>query len=336
MVNNVDKELLVKFSEIIKKYKIDSLNGNEIIESEKDKEILDQVSFLTSQNNEYQVIVNQLLYAQPNEIDNLINNFFENKQENELSEEEEISNLYGVSESSIKRLHLNNGNELFQFYSPDVGKVIVLENGRKGESLLSQLQKYQSLKTEYQTENENNNSKNILMDIRKDSNLELSFYPVSDIRNHQEEIDNLSDDSFRLLQYIMLNATDLDVQLINLENLVYLDSNNNMREVIFDMDHNPSVSIPRGEESDDTNTYNSFVDSPSEASSDIDDMLSNDVVDEDDYSVQEKEAPEEKNNNKVYQLTRDNNQSGFVSNAIVIIGLIVVYFLVVCLFLYLS
>ena len=335
-MNNVDKELLVKFSEIIKKYKIDSLNGNEIIESEKDKEILDQVSFLTSQNNEYQVIVNQLLYAQPNEIDNLINNFFENKQENELSEEEEISNLYGVSESSIKRLHLNNGNELFQFYSPDVGKVIVLENGRKGESLLSQLQKYQSLKTEYQTENENNNSKNILMDIRKDSNLELSFYPVSDIRNHQEEIDNLSDDSFRLLQYIMLNATDLDVQLINLENLVYLDSNNNMREVIFDMDHNPSVSIPRGEESDDTNTYNSFVDSPSEASSDIDDMLSNDVVDEDDYSVQEKEAPEEKNNNKVYQLTRDNNQSGFVSNAIVIIGLIVVYFLVVCLFLYLS
>ena len=332
----MDKELLVKFSEIIKKYKIDSLNGNEIIESEKDKEILDQVSFLTSQNNEYQVIVNQLLYAQPNEIDNLINNFFENKQENELSEEEEISNLYGVSESSIKRLHLNNGNELFQFYSPDVGKVIVLENGRKGESLLSQLQKYQSLKTEYQTENENNNSKNILMDIRKDSNLELSFYPVSDIRNHQEEIDNLSDDSFRLLQYIMLNATDLDVQLINLENLVYLDSNNNMREVIFDMDHNPSVSIPRGEESDDTNTYNSFVDSPSEASSDIDDMLSNDVVDEDDYSVQEKEAPEEKNNNKVYQLTRDNNQSGFVSNAIVIIGLIVVYFLVVCLFLYLS
>ena len=337
-MSGMDRKLIEEFSGIIKKYKIDSLNGKEIIESEDDKMVLEQISSLISQNEEYNVLINELLSSDPDKVDDIVNNYFGKKQEEEqaedISAEDEIANLYGVSVADIKSLHLKNGNELFKFYSHDVGKEIVLVNGKEGESLKSQLQQMQELKKEYQTDNEKNNSKNIMMDIRNNSNLEITFYPVSEIKNHQEEVDNLSDDSFRLLQYIIANANDLDVQLINLDNLVYLDSNNNLREVTFDMNHNPSVGTPVGEENEDDNTYSSSEISSEENSSEIDEMLSSGASEE-----QEKENLQEKSSNKVYQKTMDTNQwmndfnqSGFVSNAIIIIGLVVLYFLVVSLF----
>ena len=337
-MSGMDRKLIEEFSGIIKKYKIDSLNGKEIIESEDDKMVLEQISSLISQNEEYNVLINELLSSDSDKVDDIVNNYFGKKQEEEqaedISAEDEIANLYGVSVADIKSLHLKNGNELFKFYSPDVGKEIVLVNGKEGESLKSQLQQMQELKKEYQTDNEKNNSKNIMMDIRNNSNLEITFYPVSEIKNHQEEVDNLSDDSFRLLQYIIANANDLDVQLINLDNLVYLDSNNNLREVTFDMNHNPSVGTPVGEKNEDNNTYSSSEISSEENSSEIDEMLSSGASEE-----QEKENLQEKSSNKVYQKTIDTNQwmndfnqSGFVSNAIIIIGLVVLYFLVVSLF----
>ena len=337
-MSGMDRKLIEEFSGIIKKYKIDSLNGKEIIESEDDKMVLEQISSLISQNEEYNVLINELLSSDPDKVDDIVNNYFGKKQEEEqaedISAEDEIANLYGVSVADIKSLHLKNGNELFKFYSPDVGKEIVLVNGKEGESLKSQLQQMQELKKEYQTDNEKNNSKNIMMDIRNNSNLEITFYPVSEIKNHQEEVDNLSDDSFRLLQYIIANANDLDVQLINLDNLVYLDSNNNLREVTFDMNHNPSVGTPDEKKNEDNNTYSSSEISSEENSSEIDEMLSSGASEE-----QEKENLQEKRSNKVYQKTMDTNQlmndfnqSGFVSNAIIIIGLVVLYFLVVSLF----
>ena len=332
-------ELIRKFLNIINTYEISSLQGSDVIIRDQDKPVIDKVRDLAKTNDEFKELVNKLMSASVEEREEILKSLTEQKEEKkDSSEEEELARIYGVSTGSINHLFLKNGKEIFQFYSPDLGRNILLENGKKGESLLSQLKEMQSSNEEYQTDNEVGNSKNIMMDIRNNSNLELSMYPVSEISQHKDEISTMSNDSQRLLQHIITHADELDVQLINIENLIFIDSNNNVREVSFDLNYEPSVGSPdHAEGADDVNTIDSAdVKSDSiEGDSGMDDLFDDEQKEDEDDK--EKTDEEEKERGKVYQLkNEDDNHMGFVSNSIIVIGVVLLYLLISILFVILS
>ena len=142
----------------------------------------------------------------------------------------------GIDISNIKHQFLQNGKELFVFYSK--GRNVVLENNKKGTSLVTQLKEMQLEHEEYQTENNSLNTEEMLNKKRMEENVQLSFLPVNQIENDKSILDKLDEKQLVQLSILLKNAVILHLKAINLENMLAIDIYQNIYEVYYSMEKN--------------------------------------------------------------------------------------------------
>lgn len=165
----------------------------------------------------------------------IIEEYFSQQKSSE-KEEEVIARTFGIDISNIKHQFLQNGKELFVFYSK--GKNVVLENNKKGTSLVAQLKKMQLENEEYQTENNSLNTEEMLNKKRMKENVQLSFLPVNQIENDKNILDKLDEKQLVQLSILLKNAVALHLKAINLENMIAVDIYQNIYEVYYSVETN--------------------------------------------------------------------------------------------------
>ena len=165
----------------------------------------------------------------------IIEEYFSQEKSDE-KEEEVIAKTFGIDISNIKHQFLQNGKELFVFYSK--GRNVVLENNKKGTSLVTQLKEMQLEHEEYQTENNSLNTEEMLNKKRMEENVQLSFLPVNQIENDKSILDKLDEKQLVQLSILLKNAVILHLKAINLENMLAIDIYQNIYEVYYSMEKN--------------------------------------------------------------------------------------------------
>ena len=249
-MNDMDaKAQMLKFAMIADKVKEQIIDGKNRITVE-DKNYAEMIMEKYKNNPEYKALLEKILNAPQGQSIQVVQEYFKEKQQQieKKPEEEQIAKVFGVSADQIKHLYLKNGKQIFSFYSPDLGRDVVLENGRKGKTLTEVLKEIQESNEKYQSDDPNENSKDIMMDERLKSNLELPMYPPKEIGQHMGEIESLSANEKKLLKYLVDHAEQLDIKGINITNLIYIDHNHQIKEISFDKNFNPVTGSPEGED----------------------------------------------------------------------------------------
>ncbi len=265
------------------------------------------------------------------------------KESAENSEEQKISDLFGVNIRDIQHLFLENGNEIFAFYDSHSGNDIVLGNLKKGKSLMEQLESIQQENEKYRSEDEEENAHSILLDEATRNHLALPFYTREEISSHSEEIDNLTEKDKRKLKYMLAHYDELNIVGINISNMIYLDQKGEIHEAVLDAQNHVQIAKPAS-----LNHYNSQ--SESESVSVNQDSNENDELSEmmdDSYSLHESEYEKnqekntnEKEKNKVKVYVKKDNHSdenyGFTNNAfyffLILFGLLFLIFVFLFIF----
>ena len=161
---------------------------------------------------------------------------YQKEQEKSLGVDEDtkaIQEAYGFDISKIENKKLDSGIEIFKFYSPKLERIVILEN-RKDMSLTEQLKEKQTFNKEFQTNDDKNNTNEMLEQERLNNDIELKMIYVDEIDKYSHLISSMSDEKKKKLDYLVNHATELGVQKINIENLFYLDQYDNIREIVYD------------------------------------------------------------------------------------------------------
>ncbi len=151
----------------------------------------------------------------------------------ETDEIEAIKEAFGIDITNIENKKLDNGVEIFKFYAPKLQRTVVLQN-RQDLPLVEQLKNIQVNNEQFQTNNDINNTNAMLEEERQKDNVELKMIYPSEIDNYRNTIDAMKPEELKKLTYIIKNADVLNIKIINLQYLIYLDNNDNLREVIYD------------------------------------------------------------------------------------------------------
>ena len=161
---------------------------------------------------------------------------YQKQQEKSLGVDEDtkaIQEAYGFDISKIENKKLDSGIEIFKFYSPKLERIVILEN-RKDMSLTEQLKEKQAFNEEFQTSDDKSNTNEMLEQERLNNDIELKMIYVDDIDKYSHLISSMSDEKKKKLDYLVNHANELGVQKINIENLFYLDQDDNIREIVYD------------------------------------------------------------------------------------------------------
>ena len=198
----------------------------------------------------YLELLNKIMNASRGEEIKIIEEFYKEqalKEQKNEKPEEEIARAFGISADRISHLFLKNGKEIFHFYSEELKKDVVLENGKKGKSIDEALKEIQENNEKYTSDNPEENANNIMMDERLNNNLELNMYSPDEVMNHTAEISSLTEYEKTLLMYLLKNQEELKIKEINIENLFYITDNHEIKEIVFNKDFKPVVESPQGE-----------------------------------------------------------------------------------------
>ena len=314
---NEEKAKLLKFAQIIENLKSQG-SSKEIQISLEDQTYLEQIRDTYIDKKEYFELINNIMNAPLGESISIVNDFYKNKEKEDIKEkttEEEISKTFGVDPSKIQHLFLKNGKEIFYFYSFELEKDIILENSNRGKSLTDILEENQTSSKKYQLDNEENNTNQIMMDERLNTNLELKLYSPEEVLQHPADINYLNENEKKLLNYLLRNKEKLDIKSINIENLIYITNNHEIKEISFDKDFNPTISSPESEENDSSENQedekNDDIQESFNSSDELNDMIndSNNENENDDENENENEGTKE--NNRQYVFTKK-NEGGFI------------------------
>lgn len=161
-----------------------------------------------------------------------------NQEKTDEKEEEVIAKTFGIDISNIKHQFLQNGKELFVFYSDYLGRTVVLENSKDGTSLVQQLKQMQLENEEYQTENNSLNTEEMLNKKRMEKDAQLTFIPVKQIENNKDILEKLDEERLIQLSILLQNVVPLHLKAINLENMLAIDELKNIYEVYYNMEKN--------------------------------------------------------------------------------------------------
>ena len=177
-----------------------------------------------------------------------LDDFFNKNKVNSTSNEEQIAEVFGVSTDNIEHIFLKNGVQVFKFYSAVLGRDVVLENNVRGKSLSDILSDYQQKYAEkYTSVNDAENSNDILMDIRLNSDIEMKLFSLDEVRSQVSEISSLNEEQLELLNYLLNNADSFNINLINISNLFFITNDHKLMEITYDKNHKPIVGEPNGE-----------------------------------------------------------------------------------------
>lgn len=350
MIDMNNKNIFIKFAQIADKAKTNTSEGNQL--SVEDTNFIKEIKNTFGNDPEYSKLIEEIVNAPYGQSKQVVENYFaklnEQKKEEEKSPEEEIAKVFGVSTDQVKHLYLNNGKEIFYFYSAELGKDIVLENDKKGKMMSEILEEIQNNNEKYQSDNPDTNTNDIMMDTRLNTNMELAMYPPEEVPNHEAEINELNADEIFLLRQLLNNADKLDIKLINIQNLFYIDSNHEVKEITFDMDFKPTIASPTDEanadsageikENDEMVEDNNLSSVPSDISSEtndesneLDDMFNMEEEEKDDnIDANKKEEKKEQENVKKLVFYKENG--GFVTITLLVVALSSIIALLILLF----
>lgn len=246
----MDNKLYEDFNKYLKILdRIDvATENNEILSfSPEEREVVRRVQVAAGNNSELGELLGKIKDSSSAERAKIVDEFF-NSNSNTKSEENEIAKVYGVDPRNINFKRLNSGKEIFSFFDFKLNRLVVLENNKNGKSLVEYLEEIQNENEQYQSTDDLGNANSIMDDQRKKTSMEMQMISLNEIGKHQAEVDELSDEDKQKLQFLMANADQLGVRMINIENLIYSDSNNNIKEVVFDKDRKVAVADPESEE----------------------------------------------------------------------------------------
>ena len=334
--DSMEKQILFNYIELLNRYEEVSKQGNSLHPTQSDNELIKEVKSLYAKNEEYKDLIQKIHRLPPEERRDAVDKFFsrESNDEQDHTEEEVIAKTFGVDVSKIQHQYLENGKQIFSFYNPTLGKEIVLENDKKGKSLVERLKEIQMDNEKYQSNDEVLNANRILTDERNQKNLELDMLSKEEINEKYSSLIQMSPEDFQKLQYLMSHYESLHIKGINLENLVYLDEENKVHEVIIRENQQIAVSTP-GEADYSNSSFeaetNSFEEQNKEEPS------ASDLVDEEENNVENNpeyvEGKIEENSEKPKVFTK-NDKYGFIDNVLfVAIAVFVIMIIVIVVFL---
>lgn len=239
-----------KYVEILER--IDkSAENNEILSfTPEERDAVRRVQVAASNDEELNKLLAQIKENGSNR-EKLVEEFF-NKTKKSNSEEEEIAKVFGVDSRNIQTRTLDSGKVIFSFYDFKLNRLVVLENSKNGKSLSEYLEELQKENEEYQSTDEIGNATNIMDDQRKNTSMELEMIPINEVSQHENEIDQLSNEDREKLFFLLKNAESLGAVKVNIANLIYIDKDDNIREIVFDKDKNAVAADPDTDKVEDT------------------------------------------------------------------------------------
>ena len=338
----MEKELLIKYVEMINRFEKLSKEERSIYSNTEEEKVIAEVRNLIKTNPELSELLKKIHSVSASERNNVINEYYSKQEQEETpkkSEEEEIAKTFGVSVDKIEHKFLSNGKEIFSFYDISLGRQVVLENNKKGKTLVEYLREIQEQNEKYQTENEETNSNNILNDQRIDENLELKMYTKEEILGLNINFNSSANEDIAKLKYLLQNYDRLRIKGIDLENLIYIDEDNKIHEAVINEKQEVTVaSLEDANYAAEEYDGASSNEAPEEEdNNDLEAMIDDVETEEVDFELSGSEYEENKNEKekgKQKVLTKD-DKYGFINNvlfvsiitaAILIIALI--YFII--------
>lgn len=253
----MDKEKQIRAIELLNKIEESKLNYGDLSDEEKTL-FSDAHLFVETKgvdNEEFNSIVRSPLENRKKYVEDYYASLKKDDNEEEI---QAIKETFGFDITDIENKKLDNGVEIFKFYAPKLQRIVVLQN-RQDLSLVEQLKQKQALNEQFQTNNDKENTNSMLEEERQKDNVELKMIYPSEINNYGETISNMSEEDRAKLFYLINNAEVLGIKKINIQNLIYLDQNDKIREVVYDKeeekieDQNPNT-LNNNEERIDTSS----------------------------------------------------------------------------------
>ena len=210
----MDKEQFIFYLKMLNEFQTKQERNEELNFTEEQLHLIATVNELVKNNAELKKIVDIPLDERIKYVEE-----YQKKKEKAIGTDEDtkaIQEAFGFDISKIENKRLDSGVEIFKFYSPKLERVVVLEN-RKDMSLAEQL-----------------NTNKMLEEERLNNDIELKMIYVDDIDKYSHLVNSMSEENRKKLNYLVSHANELGVQKINIENLFYLDQEDNIREVVYD------------------------------------------------------------------------------------------------------
>lgn len=205
--------------------------------------LIEEVHNEAKENSELATLLSNIAIITEQERMNALNVYI-NQQELKqqgTNVEEVIASTYGIDVSKINHKILDNEKEIFYFYDLKLGRNVVLENKKEGLSLVERLKQMQTEKEKYQLGTDEQNTHQMLEDERNKENVEIKMIPLSELNNHTNELQNLSVEDSKKLEFLVMNADQQKIKYINIENLIGFDEYGNLKEVILNKQENKFV-----------------------------------------------------------------------------------------------
>ncbi len=143
---------------------------------------------------------------------------------------QEVAQVYGISLADIEEIHLENGKEYFKFYNPEDKSLKMIENRRDGKNLSEQFKEVQETLSYSQGDNSIANARAVFDYQLRYQNIELSLLPIRDLKDNRSQyrylFDSLDAGTKKAVRVLLENIDFLNLQYINIENAMGIDSNN--------------------------------------------------------------------------------------------------------------
>ncbi len=230
----ISKEIVRTYLNFYNAYKTDTNRTPTFLEQEAIDKLVEEAKTNTALS---QMLVDLQKENDLKEQNRKLEEYFDQLNTNE-KEEEVIAKTFGIDVSNIKHQFLQNGKDIFVFYSDSLERNVVLQNSKEGESLIFQLKEMQLENEEYQTEDKSLNTKEMLKRKRMEENTQLTFLPVNQIENDKEILIKLDEKRLVQLSVLLQNVAPLHLKAINVENMLAMDEYQNIYEVYYNREKN--------------------------------------------------------------------------------------------------
>lgn len=340
----MNRELLIQYIDILNKMENIPYDVN-MSRNDLDYSIIQFVEQKASEDEDFSALLSKIKGMPSSDRIEFVNHYFNEREEQESeksqTDEEEIAKVFGVDVKDIHHLFLANGNEIFSFYSSKYNRNIILENLKQGKSLHEQLEEIQKNNEDYQSDDSVVNAQNIMNEEVGKNQAELAFYTIDELQNHKSEIDLLSKEDKEKLTYLIKHYDELNIVGINISNMIYIDDKGEIHEATLDQNHNIYISQPASvntsssNENVDSSGLNSSSDvNQEDKNADTNTELEDMFQEEEDINESKLEQYEKTDKPKVLiKKDSDDDNYGFVNNALYLFVLLLVVIICIILFL---
>ena len=326
----MNKERIIRYVEIVNQMERAIDKGENYKLSDDEKSFIREMQGEIANDEELRKQLEKIFALSPEERLEYINKNNDNDEKIEETDsvEEAIAKTFDIDVTSINHHFLQNGNEIFSFYSNLLGRNVVLESTSEGKSLIDVLKELQD---GLENAEENNKGEDILLDESKRKNIEVKMYTKEEIVSNPVVFDFLDEDDEIKLNYLLDNYDSLQIEGIDTVNMIFIDKSGKIKEATLTKDKEVVIAEPLSESSSNDYQQTSGV-SSKEEESELDSMFSDgeDNITYEDEKLEEIRKDKEKAKVLVYQ-----NEDGFINDVfyvfLAVLALVLTTFFIVSL-----